>query len=153
MQESVYYGVPMIVIPYFYDQFDNAAMVEQKEIGKCLCHDTLSTHILQKMIREVIENQKYKQNVVELSQVVKDESMTPREKAVWWIEYAIRNKQLMRNLKYKGVELPFYQRYFIDVGCVLLVLVSVLAYFVRICFKKIRKGIVKFRIRIKVKKT
>lgn len=143
----------MIVIPYFFDQFDNAVVVEQKEIGQMLKHDKVSVQTLRKAIQDVIEIPKYKQNVVELSQVVRDEPIPPLERAVWWIEYAIRNKEVMRHFKYKGVELPFYQRYFVDVGCVLVVLVSLIACIVRICLKKIRSMASRVRITIKVKRT
>ena len=36
VQESVYHNVPVMVIPIFGDQFDNARRVEEKFLGKAI---------------------------------------------------------------------------------------------------------------------
>lgn len=154
IQESIHRGVPMVVIPFLYDQFDNAEMVEEKGIGKYLDRDALTVENIQNSILEIIENQKYKRNVLRLSQMVKDEPIAPRDKAVWHIEYAIRNKDALHQLKYKGVTLPFYQRYLLDVVCVMLLVFAIILYLLRISYNWIKKrAFFTIKVQVKVKKS
>uniref|UniRef100_A0A336MSB5 UDP-glucuronosyltransferase n=1 Tax=Culicoides sonorensis TaxID=179676 RepID=A0A336MSB5_CULSO len=151
IQESVYYGIPLIVVPFLADQFDNAAIVEEKGIGKAINAKDLSVATIKKTIKELIQNPKYKQNVLNLSQVVKDEQVSPRAKAVWWIEFTIRNRNMMKHLKYKGVELSFVQTYFIDVILVFLIIFLVLIFITKKLLKSIKEkiGIIKISIKWK----
>lgn len=36
LQESIYHGVPSVLIPIFGDQFDNAVRLEEKGLGKAI---------------------------------------------------------------------------------------------------------------------
>lgn len=63
-----------------------------------------------------------KQNIVKLAKLVEDVPMSSAEKAVWHIEYVIRNKGA-KHLTYSQKEIPFFQYHYYDI------LLSVLATF------------------------
>lgn len=58
IEEAVDRGVPMIVIPFFVDQFPNSKRVVNKEIGISLDLNDMTTEIFRKNILTVIENPK-----------------------------------------------------------------------------------------------
>lgn len=56
--------------------------------------------------------------------------MTPVQTAVWWIEYAIRNRGA-EHLKYKGAHVPFIEYYLIDIICVHLAALALVLYLMK----------------------
>lgn len=64
--------------------------------------------------------------------------MTGLEKAIWWIEYVIRNKGA-KHLKNPAADLPSYQYYLIDVisflFAVLIILIVTLLAIVRFLYR------------------
>lgn len=71
---------------------------------------------------------RYKENVIALSKLVKDQPMSSIEKAVWWIEYTIRHKGT-KHLRYPGLDVPTYQYYYFDViGAYLVILIIIVAF-------------------------
>lgn len=53
--------------------------------------------------------------------------MTGLQKAVWWTEYAIRNKGA-KHLRSSGVQDPFYTYFMLDVIGFVLLIVSIITY-------------------------
>ena len=112
MEEAIDRTVPLIVIPFFGDQDANARRMKSKGIGYPLDLHSLSEERLKEAINEMLKP-KYKKNIEELRDLIYDEPMTSRERAVWWTEYVIRHKGA-KHLKYAGRNTPFYQRYWLD---------------------------------------
>ncbi|XP_037052099.1 UDP-glucosyltransferase 2-like [Bradysia coprophila] len=112
MEESIDRTVPMIVIPFLGDQDSNAKRMVQKGIGHHLELHALTEGKLRGAITEMLKPI-YKHNVQKLKELVNDQPMTSREKAVWWTEYVIRHKGA-KHLEYPGRSVPFYQRYCLD---------------------------------------
>lgn len=92
---------------------------------------------------------RYKQNVVELSRLVKDQPMKPLDKAVWWIEYAIRNKGT-KHLHYPGLDVPFYQYLYLDVIFIYVVLIAIILLTIRFVIRWFIRHLRKF-MKLKVK--
>ncbi len=136
MEEAIDRTVPMVVIPFLGDQDANAKRMVQKGIGKHLELHALTQSVLREAITEMVKPI-YKQNIEKLRELVNDQPMTSREKAVWWTEYVIRHKGA-KHLEYPGRTMPFYQRYwldFISIGFCLVGLTLALTYSVlRMCF-------------------
>ncbi|XP_063707080.1 UDP-glycosyltransferase UGT5-like isoform X2 [Culicoides brevitarsis] len=139
MEETIDRGIPVVVIPFFGDQAANAEKIEDLGIGKKLNLEDLSYNSLKSCISEVIENPKYKQTVKQLGDRIRDTPMTPVQTAVWWIEYAIRNRGA-EHLKYKGTDVPFIEYYLIDVIAVHLVGIFLVLYVLKKLFNMIRGG-------------
>lgn len=52
----MYHGVPLIGIPFFMDQKNNAVKIESKMIGKKVSFYTVTEDILYEAIREILQN-------------------------------------------------------------------------------------------------
>ncbi|XP_018573569.1 UDP-glucuronosyltransferase 2B7 [Anoplophora glabripennis] len=115
MEEAVYSKVPMVVIPFFFDQFKNARLMEIKHIGKTIGRKpSVKKDELKNAIIEVITDPKYINSVRRLGRLSKDVPMTGLEKAIWWTEYIIRNKGA-KHLRNPASDIPFYQYFLLDV--------------------------------------
>lgn len=73
---------------------------------------------------------RYKNNAKQLGDRIRDTPMTPVQTAVWWIEYAIRNRGA-EHLKYKGAHVPFIEYYLIDIILIHLAAVATVIYLVK----------------------
>lgn len=141
IEEAIYREVPLLAVPFFGDQFSNAKRIEGRELGKWLDVEKITSDELVETIDEIITNPKYKENVVKLGKIVKDEQISPTKKAVWWTEYLIRNDGA-KHLAYHGVKVPTYQIYYLDVIAAYLAILTLLYYLikiiVRLCARLIR---------------
>lgn len=95
---------------------------------------------------------RYKANVQRVSSLLKDQSVAPLDKVVFWLEYVIRHKGAP-HLKSAAEHLNFFQYFLVDVlGFVALVFAIILGliYFVvRMCLRLVCQKIPKLQ---KVKK-
>ena len=61
VQESLYHGVPLVVIPIFLDQLDNAKLVQERQHGLMIAErKTFSAEELEDKIKTVINDPGYK---------------------------------------------------------------------------------------------
>lgn len=80
---------------------------------------------------------RYERTVSELGATAFDQQVPPLDKAVWWIEYVLRHNGA-KHLQYKGVDLPAYQFYLLDVFCFL----GAVFVFILYAFYKISKTLI-----------
>ncbi|CAH1174139.1 unnamed protein product [Phaedon cochleariae] len=121
LEEAIFHQVPMVGIPFMWDQPSNAKVMERQKLGKSVDISNFTKEAFKGAILEVIHNPVYKTNIIEMSKISKDVEKTGLDRAVWWTEYFIRNKGA-KHLKSPVSELPTYQYYLLDViGFLLLV--------------------------------
>ena len=113
-QESVYHGVPVVVLPLSGDQYWSADVCVDKKIGVTLDKDNLIPEKIVEAVNEVLNNKVYKQNVIKISKVLKSRKRTPAEEGADWIEYAMDNDGAL-HLRSPAGDLPFYQLHMLDV--------------------------------------
>ena len=93
---------------------------------------------------------RYKTNIENLAKLVEDVPMTSREKAVWWIEYVIRNRGA-KHFHYEQKDIPFYQYHYYDV-IAFIVAVIVLIIFLTVIFLRCAAvcltSLVKYKLKI-----
>ncbi|CAG9827372.1 unnamed protein product [Diabrotica balteata] len=89
--EAAYHGVPVVGIPFFADQHLNINIMESKGIAVRVDFVTMTTNTLLDKVNEILHNPKYFENAKKLSKIIKDQPQTPLERAVFWVEFAIRN--------------------------------------------------------------
>uniref|UniRef100_A0A3Q1H9D3 UDP-glucuronosyltransferase n=1 Tax=Anabas testudineus TaxID=64144 RepID=A0A3Q1H9D3_ANATE len=133
VQEAIYYGVPVLGIPLFYDQYDNLLRLQERGAGK----------ILQLSDVNVLHQGSYRVNMQRLSRLHRDQPVAPMDQAIFWVEYVMRHKGAP-HLRTEAYKMPWYSYYSLDVVLLLLtavtlLLLSSLAVFRFICCRFRRK--------------
>ncbi|XP_061155068.1 UDP-glucuronosyltransferase 1-2-like [Syngnathus typhle] len=143
LQEAIFYGVPVLGIPLFFDQFDNLVRLEQRGAAKILELGDLSQGF-EASLKEVLSHDSYRRNIRKLSELHRDQPMRPMDRAVFWVEYVMRHEGAP-HLRTQAYEMPWYAYYGVDVALLLAAIVIapvlsavVLARF--FCCKKTRKN-------------
>ena len=135
IQESVYHGVPMVIVPMFADQPRRASFLQNNGLGVAIEWRSVSANgqVLKNAIHDVLHNKAYKEKVKKISVIMKDRKMTPTEEGADWIEYALRHDGAL-HLTNETIDLPVYKLYMFDVLIFLLVSVCLLIYvLLRLC--------------------
>ncbi|XP_046661711.1 UDP-glucosyltransferase 2-like [Homalodisca vitripennis] len=131
--EAVYFGKPLIGLPFFADQYLNVKGMVSLGAAVQLNMDDLSEENIRAAIKEVIYNPKYTENIRRLSRQFRDRPMSAMETAVYWIEYVIRHHGAL-HLRPSSVSLALYQYLLLDVIAVLFLPVFLLLYFIYFLF-------------------
>lgn len=72
---------------------------------------------------------RYKERIIEVRRLLNDETANGLEKAIWWIEYVIRDKGAL-HLRNRVVDLSWYQYLMLDVYGFLALVVFVVCFVV-----------------------
>jgi len=118
-QEAKYHGVPVLAVPIAFDQPRNAARLVRGGYGLSLDWDTLTEASVLEAIHTILHDESYAQRLRNVSIALRDQKERPGERAVWWLEYAIRNRG-RPHMRYPGARLHFLQYICLDVFAVLL---------------------------------
>lgn len=141
--EAIYHGVPIVGIPFVFDQADNLSRLRAKGVAKILDVSDLNQNIFQKTMQEVLNEPSYRMNMQRLSRLHRDQQMRPLDRAIFWIEFVIRHKGAS-HLRTESYRLPWYTYYSVDVisflfvisFTVLFVFTWLLWYCFRLCCKR-----------------
>uniref|UniRef100_A0A0C9RNU1 UDP-glucuronosyltransferase n=1 Tax=Fopius arisanus TaxID=64838 RepID=A0A0C9RNU1_9HYME len=140
LSEGVSAGVPMVVVPMYGDQFNNAAAARSRGVAQVLEWNNLNGKTLKAAIDRVFNDPTYMENAKALQKVWHDRPMSPVETSVWWAEYVGRG-QSNQFLRTAAADLAWYQLEHLDViGFLLLILLVVIFAFYKaliVIFRKI----------------
>ncbi|XP_072289413.1 UDP-glucuronosyltransferase 2A1-like [Eucyclogobius newberryi] len=125
--EAIYHGVPMVGLPMFADQPDNMVHMVEKGAAISLEFNFMTTENLRDAINTVINDKSYKANALRLSTIHHDRPISPRDEAVFWIEFTMRNKGA-KHLRVEAHNLTWYQYHCLDVAAFLLSVVLLFLY-------------------------
>ncbi|XP_063052932.1 UDP-glucuronosyltransferase 2B20-like [Engraulis encrasicolus] len=147
LYEAIYHGVPLVGIPMFADQPDNIFILEKKGAAVQLDFYSMDSSDLVKGLQAVINNPLYKENIMRLSRLHHDQPMRPLHRAVFWIEFVMRNRGA-KHLQVQAHNLTWYQLRCLDVFLFLLtiavlvgwLILLMLRFCVRKCFGKRQQG-------------
>ncbi|KDR11536.1 UDP-glucuronosyltransferase 2C1-like isoform X2 [Zootermopsis nevadensis] len=112
--EAIIRGVPVVGIPVFADQSLNIERAVEAGYGLRIDFNNITTESLTWALREIIETPKYRENAQRLSQIFRDQPLTPLEQAVFWTEYVIRHKGAP-HMRSAALDLAWYQYFLLDV--------------------------------------
>ncbi|CAL8357285.1 unnamed protein product [Gadus morhua 'NCC'] len=96
----------------FADQPDNMVHMEAKGVARILNYNTMRSQDLLDALQTVITQPS-------LSKIHHDRLLSPRDEAVFWIEFTMRNKEA-RHLRVQAHSLTWYQYHSLDVVQLLL---------------------------------
>lgn len=111
--EALYYGKPIVGIPFFNDHKLNMARAESQGYGLTIDYDTLNEASLREAIETIFNDPSYQSNAERLSAVLKDNPIAPIDKAVHYVEHVIRMKGAS-HLKTAATKLSLIQIHLID---------------------------------------
>ncbi|CRK94520.1 CLUMA_CG008025, isoform A [Clunio marinus] len=138
--ESKYHGVPIVGVPMFADQFDNAAKVVKEGWGVKVDVNSMTEMKLKDAIHEILTNPKYTNTVKRMSTLARDRPMNAQDTAVFWVEYVLRHHGAS-HMHYPGADLNFLQYNSIDVILFIVVVVYLFFKFLKWSCKKICCGV------------
>ncbi|NXE97354.1 UD11 glucuronosyltransferase, partial [Menura novaehollandiae] len=90
--EGICNAVPMVLMPLFGDQMDNAKRVESRGAGLTLNILEMTSNDISTALKTVINDKKYKENIQRLSDLHLDRPIHPLDLAVHWVEFVMRHK-------------------------------------------------------------
>ncbi|XP_064097812.1 UDP-glucosyltransferase 2-like [Macrobrachium nipponense] len=117
VQEAKYHGVPILGFPVAFDQNSNAVQMANKGLGLVIRWEELTRELLFTSIQTLINDPSYAARMKRVSEAAQDQKETAAERAIWWIEYAIRcNARNCSYAEYGGKTLHFFQYVMADVA-------------------------------------
>ena len=119
-------------------QTQNIFKSVDKNIALKLLWSDLTENGLYEAITELLKNPIYKENAVKASVAFRDQKESPLERAIWWIEWALRNP----NPKYfngSGKEMNYLQLQSIDVVSFLIGIILIVLWLVKMVLIKVYK--------------
>ncbi|XP_077289976.1 uncharacterized protein LOC143913834 [Arctopsyche grandis] len=131
--ETTYFGVPLLAIPVYGDQFHNAMTVSEKGQGVVLSLSNITEASLKWSINEVISNPKYTEMAKMNQKLFHDRPIKPRKLLAFYVDHIIRTK----GAKYLSPpSLSRASQLLLDIAVVILIpLVSIAFLFALICRK------------------
>ncbi|XP_024419673.2 UDP-glucuronosyltransferase 1A1 isoform X1 [Desmodus rotundus] len=130
--EGICNGVPMVMLPLFGDQMDNAKRMETRGAGVTLNVLEMTSEDLANALKTVINDKSYKENIMRLSSLHKDRPIEPLDLAVFWVEFVMRHKGAA-HLRPAAHDLTWYQYHSLDVIGFLLAIVLGVVFIVYKC--------------------
>ncbi|GAB0093836.1 hypothetical protein DMENIID0001_090180 [Sergentomyia squamirostris] len=122
--EATWFGVPVIGLPVFGDQFMNMAKTVAADYGLTVALTNLTENSISWAINEVLTKETYSRKAKAISSRFRDQESDPMERAIYWIEYVARHGGA-RHLVSGAQDLHFIQYHNLDVFA-FLILVPVL---------------------------
>ncbi|XP_052744252.1 UDP-glucuronosyltransferase 2B15 isoform X2 [Bicyclus anynana] len=117
--EAIDAGVPLIGIPLLGDQWYNTEKYQYHKIGVKLDMPSLTEEIFKNAIVTVISDRSYRENIIRLRNIFRDEPQTPLERAVWWTEYVLRHGGA-KHLRAAGANISWTQ--YLEIQLIVIVL-------------------------------
>ncbi|XP_033167275.1 UDP-glucuronosyltransferase 2C1-like [Drosophila mauritiana] len=113
VMEAIDNGVPMLGLPLFFDQFNNVHRVQLAGMAKVLDPNDLNADTFIETINELIENPSYAERAKAMALSFRDRPMSPLDTALWWTEYALRNRDTSY-MRLNVEEIPLMRYYRLD---------------------------------------
>ncbi|XP_065696931.1 UDP-glucuronosyltransferase 1A1-like isoform X2 [Patagioenas fasciata] len=120
--EGICNAVPMVLMPLFGDQMDNAKRVESRGAGLTLNILEMTSQDISAALKAVINDKKYKENIKRLSELHLDRPIHPLDLAVHWVEFVMKHKGAP-HLRPAAHDLNWIQYHSLDVIAFLLAVV------------------------------
>ncbi|KAM9323021.1 UDP-glucuronosyltransferase 1A1-like [Pholidichthys leucotaenia] len=132
--EGLCHGVPMVMMPLNGDQPDNAEKMAFRGAGVVLNIHTVTAESLLQALNEVINDKRYKENMMKLSALQRDRPHDPLEVSVYWTEFVMRHKGA-KHLRAAVHDLNWFQYYSLDIIAVLATVVLLFVILTKKCIK------------------
>nr|XP_017035577.1 UDP-glycosyltransferase UGT5 [Drosophila kikkawai] len=146
MQEAVHHAVPVLGMPFYFDQNPNIKEGISAGYAIGLDYRDISEEKLELALTELLSNPKYKDNMNRASKIFRDRPLGAMDTAMYWIDYVIEHRGAP-HLVAAGVNLPWYQFYLLDVVAIIVFIISFFILILCRIFRKVKdlQGITKWK--------
>ncbi|XP_072014808.1 UDP-glucuronosyltransferase 2C1-like [Amphiura filiformis] len=145
--EAIYHAVPVICIPVFADQWDDAKRLEVKGVGLQLDLFTLTSDKVVEAVETIVTGKSYQTNMPRISAIFHDEPLPAPQRVVYWMEKVVRHRG-MSHLRTAAFDLNTIQYNLLDVIAfiaLIAIIVTSLAIYISILFCRCLCGCCKGR--------
>ncbi|GMT21809.1 hypothetical protein PFISCL1PPCAC_13106, partial [Pristionchus fissidentatus] len=123
-QKTALRGVPGIFIPVFGDQPRNAGMKEYNRFGKVFSKFDLGDDVkLAAVIKEVLENEKYRENARRISKMLAKKPFSSKQQLIKYTEFAAEFGPSSA-LRPQSIDMSFISYHNLDVILLIIILVA-----------------------------
>ncbi|XP_050682428.1 UDP-glucosyltransferase 2-like isoform X2 [Leptidea sinapis] len=119
--EAIHFGVPLVGIPVFADQFTNVERAVNKGFAKKVLITLNLAEDLKEQVVNILNDPKYTAKVKELSFIYHDRPVTPGAELVFWVEHVVKTRGAP-HLRSPALHVPFYQKLYLDLLALILIL-------------------------------
>lgn len=131
----------MLIIPFFNEEQKAATLAEKAGYGLSLQFVELTKETFSWKIEEMVTDQTYKAKAVAASVLFRDNPIHPMQKAMFWIEHAVRSNGA-QHLRSTSVNLSWFKYAMVDVFLFYFVLFVAFFWFwakiIKFCIKRYR---------------
>ncbi|XP_037093340.1 UDP-glucuronosyltransferase 1A8-like [Pollicipes pollicipes] len=114
IMEAFYHGVPLLGVPIFGDQGDNAKFMHFRELGIGLDKFGLTEDILMESLNKLLYTEKYRDNVRRVADIWRTERESATDRALHWIQL-VSKFGTPHHLRIVDGHLRWYQYWLLDV--------------------------------------
>ncbi|XP_037091663.1 UDP-glucuronosyltransferase 1A7-like [Pollicipes pollicipes] len=119
--EALYHGVPVLCVPIFLDQGENAAFLEYRGLGLTLDRHRLTEPTVTAALRRLLTSDSFRQKAQYLAELRRLDPNSAADRAIYWINMVVRFGRL-DHLRMIDAHLSWFQYWLIDVALVLVVI-------------------------------
>ncbi len=128
--EALYHGVPMVVMPFASDQWNNGKKVVEKRYGQMLDPRDFTADQLYETIQSVVDSPMYRGNIERCSKIFRA-MPDPKETVIRWTNHVLDHGG--SHLKPVGMKVPTWQFFMWDIMAAFIVATHVLIYILFKC--------------------
>ncbi len=123
--EALYHGVPMVVMPFAADQWNNGERVMHKGYGRMVDPRDFTEDQLYEPVKNVANNLRYRESIQKCSKIFRA-LPDPKETVVRWTNHVLEHGG--DHLKPRGMKVPMWQFFMWDIWAAVLIAVHLVSY-------------------------
>ncbi len=130
--EALYHGVPIVVMPFGIDQWNNGKRVMHRRYGEMVDPRNFTEDQLYQIMKDVINNPEYTESIQRCSKIFRD-LPDPKETVIRWTNHVLEHGGY--HLKPRGMKVPMWQFFMWDIWAAFLIGAHLLIYVSVVCFR------------------
>lgn len=137
-QEGVHWAKPMVMVPFYSDQFRNSIRCVDAGFAELLHFDDITVASLTAKLTAVLSDRRYTERAQQVSAQFRDNPMRPMDEAMYWIEFVARHRDRFPIFKPQGANIPWYIYVHLDIALALIVAAYLWFASVKYLYKRVR---------------